>query len=184
MEGRSEVRFWYLPIPAYPLWPCLVAVIVLIPVSLLHERNWRRTLAAYAELRAQAGVAEGEWPSPDLRVALGLQPWLLVIVAVPLALLTAAGIFAGLAWPARPFGFDVAVNFFDLPFLWSMIVAATAALVATFAVLVDLLRSPWRRVADCVRRAIYASPEVRADLFAKALEADPDVIAARESRMP
>jgi len=176
------VRFWYLPIPAYPLWPCLVAVIVLIPVSLLHERNWRRTLAAYAAARVQVGVAPAEWPSPDLRVALGLQSGLLVAVAVPLAIVTAIGIFAGLAWPARPFGFETELNFYDLPFLWSVIVAATAALVATVAVLVDLLRSPWRGVANCVRRAIYASPEVRAELFAKALEADPDVIAARESR--
>lgn len=178
------MQLWYLPVPGFPLWPCLAAVIVFIPISLLHERNWRRTLAAYAALRIQAGVAEGEWPSPDLRVALGLQPWLLVIVAVPLALLTALGVFAALAWPQRPIGFDMAVNFFDLPFLWSMMVSAAAALVATVAVLVDLLRSPWRGVADCVRRAIYASPEVRAELFAKALETDPDVIAARESRIP
>lgn len=178
------MQFWYLPIPAFPLWPWLVAVVVLIPVSLLHERNWRRTLAAYAAARVEAGVQHGEWPTADLRVALGLQPWLLAVVAIPLALLTAVGIFAGLAWPARPFGFETELNFYDLPFLWSMIVAATAALVATVAVLADLLRSPWRVVADCMRHAIYASPEVRAEWFAKALAADPDIIAARERQAP
>jgi hypothetical protein len=175
------MRSWYLPVPGFPLWPCLVLVIVMIPVSVWHERNWRRTLAEYAALRVEAGVPEGPWPPSDLRVALGLQPWLLLAVAAPLTLMTLVGIVGGLAWPYRPFGFETEMNFYDLPYLWSMIVAATAAIIACVAVAIDLTRSPWRTVAHSVRRAIHATPQVRAELFARALEADPDVIAAKAS---
>jgi hypothetical protein len=173
------MQSWYLPVPAFPLWPCLALVIVMIPVSLWHERNLRRTLDAYSAVRVEAGVAEGEWPPSELRFVLGVQPWLLVVVAVPLAVMAILGIVAGVAWPAKPFGFEREMNFFDLPFLWSVVVMAVAAITAVAAMAVDLLRSPWREVARCVRRAIHASPAQRAELFARALEADPDVIAAR-----
>ena len=35
----------YLPTIDWPLWPCVVLLVVFIPISIWHEIHWRRTLA-------------------------------------------------------------------------------------------------------------------------------------------
>jgi len=169
----------WLPTLEFSLWPYMVLLIVFIPVSLWHERAWRRTLAEYAQLRAEAGAHDAAWPSQGLRRRLGTQPWLLVAAAVPLAAMTALGLAALLAWPKGLPGFDQPLNYFDRPYLAAVSVAAIAAIVAVIAVVVDLLGSPWARVASNLRRAVHARPAARARRLATALEADPDVAAAR-----
>lgn len=166
---------WYLPEPTFPLWPCAVLLVVFIPVSIWHERNWRRALAAYAQARTEAGAADEGWPTPDLARAMGVQLWLVLLVTILLALGVAIAAWAALLWPHRPPGFDQPLNLYDLPYLWSFIVAGTAAVIAGLAIALDVGRSPWVGVARKVRRAIYASPEERARLFALALAADPGV---------
>ena len=52
----------YLPTIDRPLWPCLVLLVVFIPVSIWHEAHWRRTLADYCRCapgrrRSRRGVA-------------------------------------------------------------------------------------------------------------------------------
>jgi hypothetical protein len=166
---------WYLPIPMFPLWPCVVAILVFIPVSIWHERNWRRTLAEYAERRHAEGAPPGVWPTADLAIALSLQPWLVLGVTTALALVTGFGIYAAVLWPYRPPGFDLPINPYDLPFLWSMIVAGAAAVAAGLAIGIDGVTSPWAPVAHELRRSMYAKPEVRERRFSAAISADPGV---------
>ena len=166
---------WYLPTVGFSLWPCAALLIVFVPVSIWHERNWRRTLAAYAQLRRDAGASDEPWPTSEFARLMGVQPWLLFAVSALLALMVVLAVWAALVWPGKPPGFEVPINPFDLPFLWAMIVAGTAAVVACVAVALDLSRSPWALVAGCVRRAMYASADVRASLFARALASDPGV---------
>jgi hypothetical protein len=166
---------WYVPIPMFPMWPCPLLILIFVPVSVMHERNWRRTLAHYAERRREAGALEQEWPQGELAIAMSLQPWLVLSATIALALVTGFGIFTAMLWPYKPPGFDLPINPYDLPFLWSMIVAGVAAVVAGLAVAVDVARSPWARVAAELRRAIYASVEEREGRFARALAADPGV---------
>jgi len=172
-------RSMWLPTLDYSLWPCMLLLIVFIPVSLWHERAWRRTLAEYAQLRVGAGARDAAWPSQSLRRRLGTQPWLLLAATAPLAAMTALGLAALLAWPKGLPGFDQPLNYFDRPYLAAVSVAAIAAIVAVVAVVVDLLGSPWARVASNIRRAVHARPAEREKRLAAALEADPDVAEAR-----
>lgn len=165
----------YLPTVGFSLWPCAALLVVFIPISVYHERNWRRTLAAYAQARCVAGAEDAEWPSSELSHAMGVQLWLVLVATLALAAMTGLAAWAALLWPATPPGFEQPINPFDLPYLWSFIVAGMAAVVAGVAIAVDVGRSPWRGVARAVRRAIYAKPPERERLFALALEADPGV---------
>lgn len=176
--------FWYLPTLSFSLWPCVVLLIVFIPVSILHERNWRRTLTAYAQFRRDAGATDADWPSADLARAMGVQVWLVTLPTGMLAIVTGVAIWAALLWPRRPPGFDTAINPFDLPYLWGFIVAGAAAVIAGLAIAIDVGRSPWVGVARKVRRAIYAEPPERERLFALALEADPGVAHAETPGEP
>jgi hypothetical protein len=169
------VHFWYLPDPGFPLIPCVVLLLIFIPISIWHERNWRRTLADYAVLRREAGAAEEDWPHPDLAMLMGVQLWLVLLVTSLLAVGTGVAMWAALLWPRRPAGFDMPMNYYDLPYVWAFVVAGTAAVVAGFAIAVDVGRSPWAGVARKVRRAIYAQPDERDRLFALALAVDPGV---------
>lgn len=166
---------WYLPTVGFSLWPCAALLLVFVPVSLWHERNWRRALADYAQLRRDAGASDERWPAPELARLMGVQSWLLFAVSALLALMVALALWAALVWPSKPPGFEMPLNPLDLPFLWSMIVAGVAAVVACVAVALDLLGSPWARVSTCVRRSMYAPADVRAALFARALASDPGV---------
>lgn len=166
---------WYLPNIEFPLWPCAVLLVVFIPISILHDRNWRKTLADYARLRREAGAPEGDWPSASLARLMSIQPGLIIAVCAVLGIGVAIATTAALMWPQTPPGFDLPINPLDLPYLWSMIVAGTAAIVAGVAIAVDVLRSPWSKVAKHVRRAMYAPPVVRAKLFADALKLDPEL---------
>jgi hypothetical protein len=166
---------WYLPILRFSLWPCVGLLLVFIPVSIWHERNWRRTLADYAEARRDAGAADESWPSQALRRAMGVQPWLVFAAAGMLAMMVVIAVWAAVVWPGRPPGFEEPVNVFDLPYLWTTAVAGTAAVIAGVVLALDLAGSPWSHVASCVRRSMYASPDTRAALFARALSADPGV---------
>ena len=166
---------WYLPTVGFSLWPCAALLIVFVPVSIWHERNWRRTLADYAQHRHDAGASDERWPSPELAPLMGVQPWLLLAVSALLSLMVALAVWAALLWPSKPPGFEVPLNPLDLPYVWCMVVAGTAAVVACVAVAVDLLGSPWAGVSDCVRRSMYAPADVRAALFARALASDPGV---------
>jgi len=47
--------------------------------------------------------------------------------------------------------------------------------IGTLAVAFDLMRSPWARVSNRVRRAIYAKPASRRRFYEEALAADPGV---------
>jgi hypothetical protein len=169
------VNFWYLPDPGYPVIPCAVLLLVFIPVSIWHERNWLRTLAAYAEVRREAGAVEEDWPQSDLATLMGVQLWLVLLVTSLLAAGTGVAVWAALLWPQRPAGFDLPVNFYDLPYLGAFVVAGVAAVVAGLAIAVDVARSPWAGVARKVRRAVYARPDERERLFGLALAVDPGV---------
>ena len=172
-------RSMWLPTLEFSLWPCIALLVFFIPVSLWHERAWRRTLGEYAQLRTEAGASDAAWPSHSLRRRLGTQPWLLLAATTPLAAMTALGLAALLAWPKGLPGFDQPLNYFDRPYLAAVSVAAIAAIVAVLAVVVDLFSSPWARVASNVRRAVHARPAEREKRLAAALEADPDVAEAR-----
>ena len=174
-------EYWYLPTLSFSLWPCVALLIVFIPVSILHERNWKRTLSAYSEFRRDAGATEADWPSADLARAMGVQPWLVSLATAMLAIVTGVALWAALLWPHRPAGFDAAINWYDLPYLWSFIVAGIAAVIAGLAIAIDVGRSPWRGVARKVRRAIYVDPQERTRLFALAHAADPGVPPAETS---
>jgi len=168
---------WYLPnLELSTLWPCAALLIVFIPVSIWHERNWRRTLADYAEARRKAGAAPGEWPSPALARLMSVQPGLVLFACALLGMGVAVAAATALIWPQKPPGFDLPINPYDLPYLWTMVVAGTAAIVAGVAIAVDVWRNPWSKVAAHVRRAIHARPLVRAQLFEAALKVDPELM--------
>ena len=179
--------FW--PTLGFDLWPCAALIVVFVPISIAHERNFRRAVAAYAALRAKGGVDGGaeagalaepvdQWPSRSLSRVLGLQPTLLMTLAVLLGGVTATAIAGVLAWPhALPY-FDLAINYYDRPYVWVFSSVGAALTLALVALAVDLWRSPWARVAANLRRAIYASPERRAALFVDALASDPGVTRA------
>ena len=174
---------WYLPnLELSALWPCAVLLIVFIPVSIWHERNWRRTLADYADARRNAGAAEGEWPSAALARLMSVQPGLVLFACALLGVGVAVAAAAALIWPQTPPGFDLAINPYDLPYLWSMVVAGTAAIVAGVAIAVDVWRNPWSKVAKPLRRAIHARPLVRAQLFSAALTVDPELLLLAAAR--
>lgn len=175
---------WFLPEPAFPLWPCAVLLLVFIPVSIWHERNWRRTLAAYARVRAGAGARDANWPTPSLARMMGVQPWLVLLATSLLALVTAVAIWAAVVWPQRPLGFDVPINPFDLPYIWTSVVMGIAAVIAGLAIAWDAGSSPWAGVARKVRRAIYASAEERERWFAEALAVDPGIVEVAELTEP
>jgi hypothetical protein len=153
----------------------VVLLLIFIPVTIWHERNWRRTLEEYATVRRAAGAAAGPWPSPGLRRLMGVQPGLVLLVTALLAAMTAFATWAVVQWPYRPHGFDLSVNVYDLPYLWCAIVAGCAAVVAGIAVTLDLARNPWALVAHNVRRAMYRPAEERAKRFEAALAIDPGV---------
>jgi hypothetical protein len=166
---------WYLPTLGFSLWPCVVLLLVFIPVSIWHERNWRRTLASYAVARRDAGATDGDWPSPGLVHLMGVQPGLILLACAMLGLMVGIAAWAALLWPRRAPGFELPVNPLDLPFLWSMVVAGIAAISAGVAIALDVRSNPLSRVAHHVRRAIYASADERSSRFAQALLVDPGV---------
>lgn len=168
----------YLPTVDWPLWPCLVLLIVFIPLSIWHQVHWNRTVAEYAALRRAAGATDEPWPTPDLKWVLSLQPWLLLTVAAMLASMVAMGVAAMVAWPHRLFSaFDV-LNYYDRPYLASMLVAGSAAVIGVVALAVDLLRSPYKGVAAQIRRAVHAPQRQHDSRLAAALRLDPGVPAA------
>jgi hypothetical protein len=166
---------WYLPTLGFSLWPCAILLLVFIPVSIWHERNWRRTLAVYAVVRREVGATDEDWPSPGLVHLMGVQPGLLLLASTMLGLMVGLAAWAALLWPRTPPGFELPVNSLDLPFLWSMVVAGIAAVIAGVAIALDVRSNPMSRVAYQVRRAIYAPPGERANRFARALIVDPGV---------
>ncbi len=166
----------YLPTVYWPyLWPCAVLLVVFIPVSIWHQVHWGRTVAEYAELRRAAGAADGPWPTRDLRWVLSLQPWLLLLVASLLAIMVATGVVTMVVWPHRLFAFGNILNYYDRPYLASMLVAGVAAVIGVTALAIDLLRSPWKGVAAQVRRAVHASPSQHESRLHAALKLDPGV---------
>lgn len=165
----------YLPTIDWPLWPCLVLLAVFIPVSIWHETHWRRTLAEYARVRRSAGASDEEWPSSELRWVLSLQPWLLFIVALMLTAMVVLGAAALIAWPRRLPGFDQVINYYDRPYLTAMLVAGVAAVAGTMTLALDLWRSPWRRAAARIRRAVHAPALKREESLSAALKVDPGV---------
>jgi hypothetical protein len=161
-----------------------VLLLVFIPVSIWHERNWRRTLAAYADARRKAGAAEREWPSAGLARLMGIQPGLVLLACALLGVVVVVAAAAALIWPQKPPGFDLPINPYDLPYLWSMVVAGTAAIVAGVAIAIDVWRNPWSKVAKHVRRAIHARPDVRVQLFSAALRVDPELLLIAAAEEP
>jgi len=154
----------YLPTIDHSLWPCVALLVIFIPVSIWHERHWRRTLAEYADMRRDAGADDAEWPDSELRMVLGLQPALVAFATVLLAGMVLLGAVALFAWPH-----------FDRPYLSAMLVAGVATVVGALVLVVDLWCSPWHGVAFNIRRAVHAPAEKRAARLAAALELDPDL---------
>jgi hypothetical protein len=79
------------------------------------------------------------------------------------------------AWPHRLFSALDVVNYYDRPYLASMLIAGSAAVVGVVAVAVDLLQSPYKGVAIQIRRAVHAPRRQRDSRFAAALRLDPGV---------
>lgn len=200
-----DLSFW--PTWGFDLWPFAAVIVVFVPVSIVHERNFRRVIAAYATARAEDGAAAdgvaivpaaipgtatgtqpsaqaeptAQWPPRALSRMLGLQPALLMLLAVLLGWMTATAIAGVLVWPhALPY-FNLAINYYDRPYVWVFGSIGAALTVALAAVAIDLWRSPWARVASNLRHAIYASPQRRAALLADALANDPGVRRLRSS---
>ena len=175
------MHFWYLPTIGFPLWPCAgAALLFFIPVSIWHDRAWRRTLAEYGQVRVEAGATD-PWPPEGMRALIGVQPWLILASAALLALMTGLGLAALLAWPRKLPFFDGPLNYFDRPYLAVVIVAGVAAIVGAGALGIDLALSPWAKTAARVRRATHARSAKRTELFAAAIEVDPGVRRAREA---
>ena len=170
----------YIPTIDHSLWPFALLLVVFVPVSFWHERNWRSTLAAYADARRAAGAPDERWPDTEMSWVLSLQPWLLLVVAFMLAAIVALGCAALAAWPHRLPGFDETINYFDRPYLSAMLAAGLATVIGAVAVAIDLWRSPWSGVANQVRRCVYASTEERERRFENALACDPGVLLANQ----
>jgi hypothetical protein len=170
------VNFYYLPTIDYPvMWPCLgAALLVFVPLSVWHDRAWKRTLADYGAARTEAG-AQDPWPPVGMSALIGVQPWLILTLAGLLAAMTGVALGALLAWPDKLPFFDYPLNYFDRPYVAVMSVIGIAAVVGAVALGVDLARSPWARTARNVRLATHAKPQKRERLFAAALAADPGV---------
>lgn len=166
---------WYLPTLSFSLWPCVILLVIFIPISIWHERNWRRTLADYAIARREAGAVEEDWPPRELARLMSIQPWLLFVVSGMLGVTVTLAAWAAMLWPHRPPGFQLPLNPYDLPYVWSMVVAGIAAVCAGVAVAMDLKSHPMAQVANQVRRSMYVSAAERAERFARALQADPGV---------
>ena len=174
---------WYLPTLGFSLWPCVALLVLFVPVTIWHEVAWRRTVREYARLREEAGAADGDWPRWDVRVLLGTQPWLVLLAAALLSAMLLVALYGLVMWPKRPLGFEMAVNYYDLPYGWSMVVAGLAALAAAVALALEAARSPWAPVARTIRHAVHAPHALREQLFARALVVDPGVpIAERLER--
>jgi hypothetical protein len=176
------MHFYYLPTIDYPIiWPCVgVALLVFVPVSIWHDRAWKRTLAEYGEARAMVGATD-PWPPLGMAALIGVQPWLILTCAGLLAAMTALGLGALLVWPRRLPFFDGPLNYFDRPYVATMVVAGTAAVVGAVALGLDLARSPWAAAASKVLRATHARPDTRERLFLAALAVDPGVLRARQA---
>jgi len=154
------------------LWGILGMLAV---ISFLHDRRQRATVAAYAEARCRAGAPEGAWPDGSVRRVLFISPGVLIAGAISI------GLVGLLGWLVEFFRTDPLgrmPGYVPVPPSVSALVAATLAL-AVSAVLQVLaargLRSPYKPVADRVRRAIYAGAEKRVALFDEALALDPGV---------
>ena len=169
----------YLPTIDHSPWPFAVLIVLLVPLSLWHERNWRATLAAYSHARRAAGASDERWPDAETKWVLSLQPWLVLAVALLLAGMVLLGGAAMAVWPHRMPGFDETINYFDRPYLSATLTAGLAALVGAVALAIDLWHSPWSRVASEVRRCVYASAEERERRFESALACDPGVPSGR-----
>lgn len=165
----------YLPTVERPLWPCVLLLLIFIPISVWHEIHWHRTIAEYAALRRAAGAGDDEWPNSELRWVLSLQPWLLLVVASMLAMMVGLGAAALLAWPHRLPFFSEVLNYYDRPYLTAVLIAGAAAVVGTVTLSIDLIGSSWREVANHIRRAVHAPKATRDRHFALALAADPEV---------
>jgi hypothetical protein len=165
----------YLPTIDHPPWFCAVLLVIFIPVSIWHERHWRRTVADYADLRSQAGAADSQWPSADLKLMLSLQPWLVFMAAVLLAAMVVLGAAGLLIWPHKLPFFDGVINYYDRPYLAAMLTAGLAAIVGAVALAVDLWCSPWRDASGLIRRAVHAPQPKRDEFLTAALKVDPGV---------
>lgn len=166
---------YYLPTIDFSLWPCFWLLLVFIPISVFHDRNWRRVLAEYAEMRREAGAEDEKWPRADLRVILGSQPWLLLTASTLLGAFSAYALWALLQWPRVPAGFDLPINYYDLAYLWTVLVMAVAGVAIGVAISIEGLRSPWAGVAWRLRRSMYAPDEMRTRMLAEAIACDPGV---------
>lgn len=167
-------RSWFVPGGQQGLWVCAAAFLVLIPVSVWHDRNWKRTLAEYAQKRREAsGAAADDWPRADVAVLMGLQLWLVLSATIVLAAMAAAALWAAILWPRLPWVFPLRVNPYDLPYVWGLTTVIVAAAVGGVALAIAIWRSPWWPVARKIRRAVYARPDERERFFAEALERDP-----------
>lgn len=169
------MNFWYLPTLSFSLWPCAVLLLVFVPISIYHERHWRRTLAEYALARKDAGATDEAWPPDGARHLLGIQPWLLYAVAGLLGAMTVVGVATLMAWPHRLPLFDNVLNYYDRPYLLGMSVIGASAVVALLAVAFDISHQPWAPVAHALRRSMYAPAETRERLLSAAVVADPGV---------
>lgn len=169
---------WYLPTVGFSLWPCAGLLAFFIPVTAMHERNWRRTIAAYAAMRKGAGATDDAWPTRQQRVILGVQPWLLFTVSGLLGAFALFALWALLQWPHRPPGFEAVINFYDLVYLWCTLAMALGAVAIGLAIGVEAARSPWAGVAQRIRRSMYAPASARERLLAEALAIDPGLVSA------
>lgn len=169
---------YYLPTVERPLWPCLVLLVIFVPISIWHEIHWQRVVSDYAALRRAAGSQDEEWPTSEVRWVLSVQPWLLLVVSAMLAAMVALGAAALLCWPHRLPYFNEVLNYYDRPYLTAILVAGAAAVIGAVTLAIDLLFSSWRGVATHIRRAVHASRAVQEQLFASALSVDPGVPSA------
>lgn len=155
-------------------------VLLLWPISYVHTRRMRATLADYAAYRRKHGAPADDWPNRSREHDLFASPYVILTGAV---LATMLVLFGALMEFLRPDPFHTMPGYSPAPFDPLLIVAILGGAVAAITLGLWAWRrfqAPWFAVGDLMRRAIYAPLDVRERLFAAALLVDPEMTVLRE----
>lgn len=158
----------------------LVFVIALLPVSILRTRRHRRTIEEYAEFRRSNGAPAGEWPPRGVSHELMVNPAVILMGGVLVALLALMGATIEFF---RPDPFHVMPGYRPVdadPLLYVAVAAGALVAVILAAWAWRRYEAPWFAVGDLLRRAVDAKSPRRERLFEAALKVDPEMQALGE----
>lgn len=153
----------------------LLFVIALLPVSILRTRRHRSTIEEYAEFRRANGAPADEWPSRGVSHELMVNPTLILLGGVLVALLALLGAMIEFFRP-DPFHTMPGYQPVDAdPMLYVAVAAGALAAVVLAAWAWRRYEAPWFAVGDLLRRAVDAKSPRRERLFEAALKVDPEM---------